>query len=354
MKKLFKLQFVFALVAILFSSCSDDDPTPSYPSIKGDFIVSQGNFKMNNGAISLFGTETTDKNIYKTVNDFDLGDVVQDFEIVDTLGFIVVNNSQKLEVVRMRDFKKVVRIDDEKVTYPRYVVQATENTVYISNGAMEGEVLIYDFKKFELVGDIKVGVGPEMMAKVGNKMYVANSGGWGTDKTVSVIDINQGKVIKTIEVDVSSVTLKADNDKNIWVYSKGVPTIIPNEPYDIYNYDKAKLFKINTSTDEVISEFALPGLVGTYGSNLFAISESDEIYFITDGVYKMSTDATEVPTSKWGQGVYFGIEVNPENGTVYGLNSITNEVEILNATDASIVKKYTETKAMPHSVVFNY
>jgi len=357
MKKLLKLHFAFALIAILFASCSDDDPTPTYPSIKGDFVISQGNFMKNNGAISLFGAEVIDKDIFKSVNSRILGDVVQDFEVVDTLGFIVVNNSQKVELVRMRDFKSVEAIDDQKLTYPRYVTQATENTVYISNGSKEGEVIIYDFKKFEIVGTIPVGKGPEMMVKIGNKMFVANSGGFDKDKTVSVIDIAQRKVVKTITVDESPVTLKADRNNNVWVYCKGEVEYVANGPGwedDEYNYNNTKLFRIDANTIDIEKEYLLPGKLGSFGSNLFAISNTDDVYFITDGVYKMTSGAAVVPAVKWDATAYFGIEVNPVNGNVYGLNSITNEVVILNPSDASVINKYTETVAMPHSVYFNY
>jgi DNA-binding beta-propeller fold protein YncE len=315
--------------------------------LKGDFIVCQGGFQKNNGAVGLFSEAVKESDIYNSVNNTKLGDIVQDFEIVDTLGFIVVNNSQKVELVRMRDFKSVETIDDEKLTYPRYVAQASANTVYISNGSMDGEVLIYDFKKFELIGEIKVGVGPEMMVKVGNKMYVANSGGYGTDKTVSVIDIDAGKVIKTITVDEGSVTLKADKEGNVWVYSKG-------SHGGTWVWSKAKLYKIDSNSDEIEKTFELPGTIATYGSNLFAISNKGELFYMVDGIYKMNIDATELPTEKWHDTVYFGIDVNPETNEVYCFDSINGEVKVLNGDDATEVKKYSNVGVNPHLAVFNY
>lgn len=347
MKKLFKLQFAFAIVVMLFAACSSDDPTPEYPSLKGDFIVCEGGFNANNGAIAFYNDEVSESDIFRSVNNRPIGDIIQDFEIVDTLGFIVANNSQRVEVVRMRDFKSVETIDDERLTYPRYVAQASNSTIYISNGANEGEVLIYDFKTFDYVGEIAVGVGPEMMVKVGNKMYVANSGGYGIDKTVSVIDIAQGKVIKTITLDEGSVTMKLDRNNDVWVYSKG-------SHGGTWVWSAAKLYKIDSSTDEIKHTFELDGTIGTYGSNLFAISEQGELFYMTDGVYKMDISATELPTNKWLDKVFYGIEVSPETGHVYGFDSVNSEVVILKADDASEVSKYTKTSPLPRAAYFYY
>ncbi len=346
MKKFLRFQILFALAAVLFASCSNDDPKPEYPSLKGDFIVCEGNFNSNNGAIGFYSTEVSDNNIFKSVNGKDLGDVVTDFEIVDTLGFIVVNNSQKVELVRMRDFKSVETIDDPQVTYPRFVKQATESTVYITNGSMEGEVLIYDFKKFELVGKIAVGQGPEMMVKIADKMYVANSGGWGADNTISVIDIKTSTVISTIEVGFGTTVLKADGEKNLWAFSRGA--------YDSnWKLSDAKIYKISTKTNAVEKTFAIPATLATFGTNLLAVSPNGYVYYISDAVYKMDVDAEALPTEKWLDQALYGIEVNPDNGIVYGMDAIKNKVLMMNETDASEVSSYLETSAYPNSVYFN-
>jgi YVTN family beta-propeller protein len=346
MKKFFKFQILFALAALLLASCSNDDPKPEYPSLKGDFLICEGGFGKNNGAIGFYSEEVSDNNIFKSVNSRDLGDVVTDFEVIDTLGFIVVNNSQKVEVVRMRDFKSVETIDDQQLTYPRFVKKATENTVYISNGSMDGEVLIYDFKQFELVGKIAVGQGPEMMVKIGSKMYVANSGGWGSDNTISVIDINTSKVISTIEVGVGTTVLKADAQNHLWAFSRGA--------YDAsWSLSDAKIYKISTKTDAVLKSFDIPATLTTFGTNLLAVSSNGSVYYISDAVYKMDVDADALPTEKWLDQALYGIEVNTDNGKVYGMDANNNKVLIMDDADASIVSSYTSTAAYPSSVYFN-
>ncbi len=349
MKKVLNFHFVaLALLVVSLISCSNDDDIAEYSSLKGAFVVCQGDFYSNNGVVSYYGEDgTVDKDIYSSVNGTSIGDIVQDFEVVDTLGFIVVNNSQKVEIVGMNNFISVATIDDEDLSYPRYVVQASDNTVYISNGAYNGQVFVYNFESFEIVDEINVGNGPEMMAKVGTKVYVANSGGWTTDNTISVIDVETGEVTDTITVGYSPVTLKADDEDNIWVYCKGTYD-------DSWSYTSAAIYKINTSTDEIAQSYSLTGTVSTYGSNLLAISSDGDVYYTLDGTYKMGIDDTELPTEKWSESIYYGIDVDPETGEVYGLDSDNNQVEILDATDATVNSTLSNTYSYPHMVYFNY
>ncbi|TAJ08126.1 hypothetical protein DMA11_21655 [Marinilabiliaceae bacterium JC017] len=341
--------WALAILALGFASCeSDDNATPEYLSLKGNYLVCQGSMGKTNGAVSLYSDAVNDANIFKSVNGKDLGDVVQSFAIVDTLGFIVVNNSQKVEIVRMRDFKSVGTIKD--LSYPRYVIQATENTIYISNGKGDGsesdEVVEYDFRSMKVVSNIKVGKGPEVMAKVGDKVYVANSGGYGDDNTVSVIDVNSHDVT-TITTAYGGVDMEVDYENNVWLYCNGG---LDDSWQPI---ETAKLIKIDSKTDKIAKTFEYVKKVQSWGSNLIAMSaDKRDIYFTVDNTYKMSVNADELPTEQWAVGVYYGIDVDPSNGDVYVMDSDFNKMKVLN-TDSSIKKEYENTLIYPHMVVFN-
>ena len=118
---------------LVLTSCEKDEPSITANNLKGMFVVCEGVYKQTT-AISPYNSESgqTTKSLYYAVSKVELGDVVQSFEIVDTLGFIVVNNSQKVTVVNMKDFKVVKTIDG--FSYPRSVVRADDNSVYVSNG----------------------------------------------------------------------------------------------------------------------------------------------------------------------------------------------------------------------------
>jgi DNA-binding beta-propeller fold protein YncE len=165
-----------------------------------------------------------------------------------------------------------------------------------------------------------VGYQPEEMVIVGNKLYVANSGGYRVpnyDRTVSVIDLNTFKVIKTIDVGINLHRMELDQYGNIYVSSRG-------DYYDTYS----ETFVIDSNTDKVIDE--LPLLPNTemaicrdslyvystewsYYTNSWTVSyaiyntktkKTDTRNFITDGTEK----SIKIP---------YGIAINPETGEFF-------------------------------------
>ena len=93
-------------------------------------------------------------------------------------------------------------------------------------------------------GSLKTGFDPEGMCVVGEKLYVANSGGleWanGYEKTVSVVDLKTFSEIQELEVGINPVHLHADNQGDIYVVSNGD-----------YGENPARFQRIDTKTNTV-------------------------------------------------------------------------------------------------------
>lgn len=101
---------VIGLIILALGSCTKDyedygpklvDDNIEIPVESSVIVLNEGNFMFGNGSISLLdeNTETVGNEVFKSVNGFPLGDVPQSMIIHDTLGYIVVNNSSKIEVV---------------------------------------------------------------------------------------------------------------------------------------------------------------------------------------------------------------------------------------------------------------
>ena len=99
----------------------------------GVFIINEGNIGWGNGSVSFFDfTELKVYNhLFQKANNRVLGDVPQSMFIMDNLGFIVVNNSGKIEVVNMDNFRSVNTITG--LTSPRYFLPVSESNAYVSD-----------------------------------------------------------------------------------------------------------------------------------------------------------------------------------------------------------------------------
>lgn len=199
-------------------------------------------------------------------------------------------------------------------------VSSYAGPVKIDPTARLGYVAKVDTATMQIVDTCTVGYQPEEMVIAGNKLYVANSGGYRVpnyDRTVSVIDLTTFTEIKKIDVAINLHRLELDRYGNIYVSSRG----------DYYD-TPSKTYVIDSRTDEVTDILhLLPNSNMTLaGDSLYVYSTEWSWYteqfatsyaivdtrtkkivtrnFITDG-----TDAEiEVP---------YGIAVNPDNGDFF-------------------------------------
>ena len=76
------------------------------------------------------------------------------------------------------------------------------------------------------------------------------------------------------------------------------------------------------------------------------------IYYLNDGLYSMSVTATELPTSKVVDHIYYGVDIDPQNGNIVCLDDVESEAVIYDA--AGVELKRFETAKFPNSAVFSY
>jgi hypothetical protein len=339
--------------ALLLTSCekTEDEPDITANNLKGMFVVCEGNFGKANGDITFYNTDSkeTIKSLYSSVNGVAIGDVVQSFEVVDTLGFIVVNNSQKVTVVNMKDFKVVKTITG--FSYPRSVVRANEKTVYVSNGNGSADNYIYsiDLTSLKKSDSLAVTTGPEKLITANSKVYAAIAGGWNNDgKTVIEIDPTSFTIINTFEVASVPVDIVADKNNNIWAYCKGVADY---SNYPVVTYANSGISKINVST-KAVSTFPLTTMSSSGVNNIAASNDGSTIYFLNDGLYAMSMTTTALPTTKIVDKLFYGMDVDPETGNIICLDDANSKAIAYNTSG---VEQFNfETATFPNSVVFSY
>ena len=346
-----KIMLLCAGAIIMLVSCQKDpDNGITAKNMKGMFVVCEGNFGSAEGDITWYNPEdgNTVKSLYYSTNGTELGDIAQSFIIADTLGLITVNNSQKVTVVSMKSFAMVKNLNN--FSYPRGITRANEKTVYVANGNGSADNYIYsiDLTTLKKTDSLVVSKGPESLLTVGDKVYATISGGWNNDGN-TVIEINPEtfEITKTYTVGSCPVDLVADNNKNIWVYCKGVPDY---SAYPDISYTGMGLCKIDRTTGNVttfeFTEMVSPGIY-----NVAASPDGKTIYYLNDGVFAVASTATSLPASALIDGSFYGIDVDPKSGNLVGLDAVNSKAVVFNTNG---IEQYSfETGNFPNSVIFS-
>lgn len=215
-------------------------------TVNGLYVLNEGNWGSNKASLDYYDYASGNyrKNIYGEANPevtLGLGDVGNDIKIYGSRLYIVVNSSNKLEVLDVKTAKKIGKVDIPNCRYVTFY----EGNAYVTS--YEGYVSVIDTASISETSKITVGRQPEEMAVVGNKLYVANSGGYDYpdyDNTVSVVDLTTNKEVKKIEVAINLHRLKADEDGDLYVTSRGD-----------YGNTPSNLYVIDTKKDEVKKAF---------------------------------------------------------------------------------------------------
>jgi YVTN family beta-propeller protein len=348
---------LLAVLAFLFAACSSDKNNSSSKQGNGIYIECQGNWSTNDGSVDYFDptTMSVTSDVFNKANGVGLGDIVQSMSIYGGKGYIVVNNSQKVEIVDMSTFKRIHTITG--LSYPRYVLNVSADEFMVSNGNSQdysnGQVYVYDANTYAQKAVITVGKGPEQMAYANGKVFVTNSGGYKSDKTVSIIDPNMNIVTNTITVGDDPCDIAVDANQDVWVYCKGLGT------YDAGGPTNAFLYKINSATN-VVEKYDFKQQVPSYGTSLIAMSANGKyLYYCNGGIFKLDVNATTLPATALvplSTGDPFGLEVDPKTGDIialYGKSSTQGTMTFYSSTSGAQIDTY-KTGSYPSGAAFYY
>ena len=287
-------------------------------AINGMYVLNEGNYGSNKASLDYYdyASGIYRKNIYEQANPsvtLGLGDVGNDIKIYGSRLYIVVNGSNKVEVLDVKTAKKLGQIDIPNCRY----ITFNKNKAYVT--AYQGYVAVIDTAFFVVNTKINVGQQPEEMAIVGEKLYVANSGGYNYpnyERTVSVIDLNTNTELKKIDVDINLHRLKADQYGDIYVTSRGDYGIVPSNLYVIDTKTDAVKKKFNVAASEICIDKDFAYIYSVEWSN---VTSSNTISFSKINV----KDETIVPGTFITDGTEknialpYGIAVDPLSSDIY-------------------------------------
>ncbi|WP_162903309.1 DUF5074 domain-containing protein [Taibaiella koreensis] len=289
-------KYLLLLALLPMAACVKDkpaDPAPPPPSTGARrlLIADEGSFGNGNASLSFFepGTGTVFNNVYSQANGGQpLGDVLQSMLIDGDRLFLAVNNSDKVAVVSLSDFKLQGTITVPK---PRYMLKVSEDKMYVSC-LYAPTVSIVNPKTLQVTGSIAIDhPNSEGMALVNGKVYVCN---WDTaSRHLYEIDPVADTITRRIPIaGAAGQQVLSDKNGKLWVLAGNV-----------YKQKVATLTCIDPVSGATLKSFTFPA-----GADVLKPCWNpgrDTLYFLGvnynggtayNGVYRMSIDAPALPT----------------------------------------------------------
>lgn len=298
--------FLYGMFLLAFSACNlggDDPIVPANDYSKGIFVVNEGPFN-GGGSITWHNpvTDETVQDVFGVVNGGSLGEFVQSLTFHNGKGYICVNGINLIVVVDQKTFGFLDTIGG--VVLPRYFLPVSNNVAYVSQwgkDGLNGSLARIDLTTNKVVKVIPVGTGPEKMILAdANTLMVANGGGFGTDSTVSIINLATETETDRITVggkNPSSLVKAALTGTNPYVLCKGSFTDSLSQGF---------LDKFNPAGSGFV--------VSKYSDDLCANPSGNTLYFTGGG--KIWSANQFAVTALFTQSAY-GLACHPTTGDLY-------------------------------------
>lgn len=315
------------LLFLAFVGCREegvDEPTVgAYAS--GVFLVAEGVFNQSSGTVHHYKPDTRQLSaaggcIFRAANGRDLGNVVQSLAADSAYVYVVVNNADKIEVVRRSDWQELGQILD--VRLPRYACVLGDSLLVVSQwgeGGHSGELRAYRLPARTLAWSLNVPQGAERMASVGGRIWLAHVGGYAAaENKLSIVDVATGTAVQTLTLGYENAnSLYVDAQRNwVWVLCAG-RTVYSNYPDIDTAASTAAALVAYDAADYSLQRVVELG-IGEQANNLHVYGQQ-AYWLMRGGVYAaplsnatQASDATQLLA-----GNFYGLGLDSERGELY-------------------------------------
>jgi hypothetical protein len=358
----FRNFFLLLSIVVAFSCCKkniDEITVPggTEPPVTPDsyengiFIVNEGNFNWGNASISFINAKDylVHNNIYQLANSRNLGDVAESMKVFNNMGFIVVNNSNTVEVVSLKDFKSIKTITG--FNSPRNIEIIDSNKAYVTN--MIRDIAVVDLKSLTITKTIHLQDWTESMIFYNDYLYVTSIGNYSSINAkrkakIEIIRTSDDQIIDSIITGKEPLSILIDRKQKMWVLCTG--------GYD--NYEAASLLRIDPDLKIVEKTFIFNKGIDS-PSRLCINPSGDTLYYLNNGVYQMPVGAASLPTEPLipSDGhLFYGLGVNPANGNLFVSDAVdyvqNGWVYQFNQSNGNLIKAFLAGR-IPGSFCFS-
>lgn len=291
------------MILCVFSlSCELISPgSASNLKTEGVFIVNEGSFLQGNGDVSFYNSETGQltNSLFQAANGEAAGDILQCLVPADSLVILVVNNSNRLRIVRAADFKLIKNLS---VNQPRFGALAAQGRVYVT--CWDGFVRVLDLVTLTISDSIVVGPYPEDIVAYHDRAYVANSG-FGSSNTITIINTSTQQLEGTLVTGYGPVDLVLDHDADrLYVACTGDAYASPKVPGGIYVFRESTM-EVVDSVITVGNDTIFPSKIAVLDNHIFFIDGFAGSITVFDALLHLPVDTLV--------GNFYRVELNMEN-----------------------------------------
>lgn len=320
--------FFCTAVFVLISSCSKepirerpvdppDDTTKTISFQQGVFVINEGNYNWGNASVTFLDTRNNSvfQDVFNLVNQRSLGDVAESMCISGKNGYIVINNSNRIEVVSMTDFKSVKTISG--LHSPRFMTVVSPQKAYVTN--LQNSISVIDLNTNNVTGTIKTSAWTENMIQYKQFVLVTSVGQFsepssGRQAQIFVVDSQSDEIIDSIQTGKEPIGLAIDKKDKVWVLCSG--------GYD--NFEPPSLIRINPELRIVEKVFVFND-PAKLPSRLCMNSGGDTMYFLRNGIFRMAVTDAALPDKPFiaSEGrLLYGLAIHPETGHIFTSDAI--------------------------------
>ena len=333
---------LFGIFIIILSGCVKLNPeeNSNNVSINGNGLVligNEGNFQYGNSSLSSYNKNSGEisSNIYQSINQSLLGDVLHSISHIDHQLFLVVNNSGKIVVINDETFEYEYQIDN--LLSPRKIIKVNNSKYYITDLYSKS---IYIYNAYQnTTSEIPVNGWCEDILMQNGKVYVCNV----ANNLIYVINSNDDTIMDSISVGQNPVSIKEDIKGDLWVLCQG----------SLSNNEDPSISIIKTQTLQVIKNFNLESNQNYPSSmNIF----KNEVFFINKHVYKISSIEDTVQEIIWENtgNTFYNLSIDPYNKDIYitDAKDYVQNGSLLIIDSIGNLKDEVITGIIPKSIVF--
>lgn len=352
------MRFIVLILNILFifSSCKDPKPKEEFVlESPGIYVVNEGNFTYGNSSFSYIdlSSDTIFNNIFLKASDYPLGDVAQSITMFDSKIYVVINNSAKIYIIDSKTAKYIATIN--QLSSPRNIQIISANKAYVSD-LYSNLITIFNPSTNEKIGTINANCSTEAFVMINNHVFITN---WNNGDKLLKINTSTDIVEQQITITYQPNSIIADKNNNIWVLSDGgqnIDTAQNNFPaLTCINADNMQIIKKITFSDKQNSPSHL--CTNANKDSLFFINSSLNGDALKGGIFKMSINATEIPSSafiKQENRLFYSMAVNSKSQIIISdaIDYIQQGTILFYSSNGKLINSY-KAGIIPGSFLFN-